>query len=205
MLRSDHFTASTLRILGAATLAGTLLAGPALASGSCCAKASSAAASCEMKQAECAPGAKSATAVVSGRKTTAAKRAVAVRRSAGSKPVRVAKTSVSATKSNAVSAGMRVAIDPETHLPLKPSAGQRTTPVATEGAASPIGATDGVTVRILPDGTKLIDLGESLMQYSVARKDASGKFRFDCAPSVDEARKLAAKPPKPVAPVAVEK
>ncbi len=219
MLGSNHFTASTLRFLGAASLTATLLAGHALASGSsgCCEKSSAAAASCDVKKSECAPGAKSATAVATGRKATGTKRAVTVRKAsvvAGAKAAQTARSAksakavVPAAKTSPVSAGMRIAIDPETHLPMKLSAAQRMAPVGGEGAPSTTGTADGVTVTILPDGTRLVHLGESSMEYTVARRDPSGKFQIDCVSGPDEARKLAAKPAKsakPAANAAVEK
>ncbi len=213
MPRSDPFTSNTLRFMGAVTLATSLLAGPALASGAagCCEKDAAAAASCDVKKSECAPGVKSATAVATGRKATGTKRTVTVRKAsvvARAKSARSAKSGkgvVSAAKASPVSAGMRIAIDPETHLPITPTSEQFRTPVSVEGAAAASGTNDGVTVTILPDGSRRIDLGESLMLYSVARRDPSGKLKLDCASSPEEARKLAARPVKPVSTDAVEK
>src|SRR5205085_4801010 len=121
---------------------------------------------------------------------TSVKRTAVVRR-----PVKVvAKKSPAASASATnVAPGMRIALDPETRLPVKPSREQAAAVSTDDARLVPVGPEP--TLTILPDGTKRVDLGESAMQYSIARRDASGKPHHDCASGLDPAPRLIVKPP----------
>lgn len=96
----------------------------------------------------------------------------------------------------APAAGMRIAIDPETGRAVKPTAEQR----AAMSAAGPV-ADESTPLRIvtLADGTKL-HYGATVLHYTIARRDPTGKLHFDCAATLDEARRRLAAPPHSPAP-----
>lgn len=112
-------------------------------------------------------------------------RAVKAARALSTKPSRAATTPGSA--------GMRVAIDPETGLLIKPTAEQRQS-IGVSASPELDRSSDGLVIVTLPDGTQLCDLKGRFQEYLVARKDAAGGLRTDCVQSPSAARRLLAQP-----------
>lgn len=88
-------------------------------------------------------------------------------------------------------AGMRVAIDPQTGLLIKPTPEQRH---ALGTSAALDRSSEGLVIVTLADGTKLCHLEGRFQEYLVARKDGAGNLRTDCVDSHDRARRLQATP-----------
>jgi hypothetical protein len=78
------------------------------------------------------------------------------------------------------SAGVRVAIDPETGELGLPSPEQARALSAAEATALSRSSV-GLHQVFFPDGTVMIDLQGRFMDYLVARRDASGRLRVGCA------------------------
>lgn len=85
-------------------------------------------------------------------------------------------------------AGMRIAIDPETGKPTQPTAEQRR---AFAEQAAPVDPSSERLQEIqLADGTKLVRLGERGLMYSVARRDAQGRIQIGCLHSKEEVKRF---------------
>ena len=84
-------------------------------------------------------------------------------------------------------AGMRVAIDPETGLLIKPTLAQRH---ALGTSAELDRSSEGLVIITLADGTQICHLEGRFQEYVVARKDAAGNLRTDCVEGHDRARRL---------------
>ena len=91
------------------------------------------------------------------------------------------------------SAGMRVAIDPQTGLVINPTLEQRHV-LGVEANAELDRSSQGLVIITLPDGTQLCNLEGRFQQYVVARKDDAGNLRTDCVESSAQARRLQAAP-----------
>lgn len=109
---------------------------------------------------------------------------------AATRAVSTARTSAPSAPT-AGAAGMRVAIDPQTGLLIKPTPEQRHA-LGTSAALDRSSA--GLVIVTLADGTKLCDLQGRFQEYVVARKDGAGNLRTDCVDSHDRARRLQATP-----------
>ena len=84
-------------------------------------------------------------------------------------------------------AGMRVAIDPQTGLLIKPTLEQR----HMLGTSAELErSSDGLVIVTLADGTKLCNLEGRFQEYVVARKDGAGNLRTDCVDTHDRARRV---------------
>jgi hypothetical protein len=84
------------------------------------------------------------------------------------------------------SAGMMIAIDPQTGALVPPSAAQvlRLTSVERTGLSR---SSEGLTEVRLADGTVMVDLQGRFMEYSVLRLDLQGRPHFSC---MDDERAL---------------
>lgn len=90
--------------------------------------------------------------------------------------------------------GLFVAIDPVTHRPVHPSDEQRATfqrAIALDALLAPNAP---VLIEALPGGGRLAHLNDAFQSYSIARRDASGRFVTDCAPDAETAKRMLAAP-----------
>ena len=117
---------------------------------------------------------------VSSRTRSAAKRAAA-----GSPAAR-----------NASGAAMRVAIDPATGAPTRPSPEQARALAEESGLTIKRPLLPLTEVR-LPDGTRLVKMDDRLMQYVVARRDSNGAIQIGCVSGTDRARRAIQAPAAP--------
>ncbi len=128
--------------------------------------------------------------VVSASSSSFAADAPARPRKAKPATTRVASTAKKSAPA-AGAAGMRVAIDPQTGLLIKPTLEQR----HMLGTSAELErSSDGLVIVTLADGTKLCNLQGRFQEYVVARKDGAGQFKTDCVESHDRARRLTATP-----------
>jgi hypothetical protein len=87
------------------------------------------------------------------------------------------------------SAGLRVAIDPETGMPVPPSPEQlRAFEEASAGRLDH--SAEGLEVVTLPDGTKMVRLQGRFMEYAVALRDSAGRPRVRCVHGAEAAESL---------------
>jgi hypothetical protein len=92
------------------------------------------------------------------------------------------------------SPGLFVAIDPTTHRPVAPSAEQRAAFQRAIDLTELLTPAAPVRVEALPHGGKIAHLNGAFQSFSIARRDASGRFVTDCAPDVPTALQLLATP-----------
>jgi len=92
------------------------------------------------------------------------------------------------------SAGLFVAIDPATHRPVAPSAEQRAAFQRAIDLTELLAPAAPVRVEALPHGGKIAHLNGAFQSFSIARRDASGRFVTDCAPDARTALRLLATP-----------
>jgi len=91
--------------------------------------------------------------------------------------------------------GFMVALDPATRRPVVPSAQQRAAAsAALEAAGLSLTPDEALPVEQLPGGGRLIHLNGRFQVFSVARRDADGRFIWNCAPDPAAARQLLAQP-----------
>ena len=90
--------------------------------------------------------------------------------------------------------GLFVAIDPVTRRPVAPSLEQRQAfdrGIALDAFLAPAAP---VVIEALPGGGEIAHLNGSFHSFSIARRDASGRFVTDCAADAETARRLLATP-----------
>jgi|GEM_PF-4642882 len=98
-------------------------------------------------------------------------------------------------------AGLLIAIDPVTRRPIAPTAEQKRAFVEQLNARDALQApTAPLRVERLPGGGEIIHLNGAYQVYSIARRDASGRFVTECVPDPTVARTLLAKPVTPKTP-----
>jgi hypothetical protein len=97
-------------------------------------------------------------------------------------------------------AGLYVALDPLTRRPVAPSAEQRRAFQAAIDLDQLLAPTAPLTVEKLPGGGEIVQLNGAFQSFSIARRDASGRFVVDCAPDGATARRLLATPLTPSTP-----
>ena len=93
--------------------------------------------------------------------------------------------------------GLYVALDPVTRRPVAPSAEQRRTFQAAIDLDQLLAPTAPLRVEKLPGGGEIVHLDGAFQSFSIARRDASGRFVVDCAPDGATARRLLATPLTP--------
>jgi len=111
------------------------------------------------------------------------------------------------------SPGLFVALDPVTGLPTSPSAAQRRAAAAQLESEDALRAPlSPLVVERLPGGGQIVHLGGRFQVYSVARRDAHGRFVTDCSLDPTAARRLLSTPvpparrlPSPAAPAAAHR
>jgi hypothetical protein len=92
------------------------------------------------------------------------------------------------------SPGLFVAIDPATHRPVAPSAEQRAAFQRAIDLTELLAPAAPVRVEALPHGGEIAHLNGAFQSFSIARRDASGRFVTDCAPDARTALRLLATP-----------
>lgn len=92
------------------------------------------------------------------------------------------------------SPGLFVAIDPATHRPVAPSAEQRAAFQRAIDLSELLAPAAPVRVEALPHGGEIAHLNGAFQSFSIARRDASGRFVADCAPDARTALRLLATP-----------
>lgn len=92
------------------------------------------------------------------------------------------------------SPGLFVAIDPVTHRPVAPSAEQRAAFQRAFDLSELLAPAAPVRVEALPHGGKIAYLNGAFQSFSIARRDASGRFVTDCAPDARTALRLLTTP-----------
>jgi hypothetical protein len=92
------------------------------------------------------------------------------------------------------SPGLLVAIDPATHRPVAPSAEQRAAFQRAIDFSELLAPAVPVRVEALPHGGEIAHLNGAFQSFSIARRDASGRFVTDCAPDALTALRLLATP-----------
>ncbi len=97
----------------------------------------------------------------------------------------------------AAPAGLYVALDPVTRRPTAPSVEQRRAFQAAIDLDQLLAPTAPLTVEKLPGGGEIVHLNGAFQSFSIARRDASGRFVVDCAPDGATARRLLATPLTP--------
>lgn len=81
-----------------------------------------------------------------------------------------------------VAPGLIVALDPVTRLPVRPSAVQRAAAAAMFETGDLLGPPDGpLPTERIPGGGEIIRLQGRFQVFSVARRNADGRFSTDCA------------------------
>jgi len=91
--------------------------------------------------------------------------------------------------------GLLVALDPVTGLPTRPSADQRRAAAARLESEDALNAPlSPLVVERLPGGGEIVHLGGRFQVYSVARRDAHGRFVTDCSLDPAAARKVLSAP-----------
>lgn len=98
------------------------------------------------------------------------------------------------------SPGLFVAIDPATHRPVAPSAEQRAAFQRAIDLSELLAPAAPVRVEALPHGGRIAYLNGAFQSFSIARRDASGRFVTDCAPDAPTALRLLATPVVTVSP-----
>jgi hypothetical protein len=94
-------------------------------------------------------------------------------------------------------AGLYVALDPVTRRPVAPSVEQRRAFQAAIDLDQLLAPSAPPTVEKLPGGGEIVQLNGAFQSFSIARRDASGRFVVDCAPDGASARRLLATPLTP--------
>jgi hypothetical protein len=93
-------------------------------------------------------------------------------------------------------AGLFIALDPVTHLPTTPTDAQLRSYAAQVERDALLAPARPLQVERLPRGGEIVHLNGQFQVYSVARRDANGRFVTECAPDPVTARKLLAQPVK---------
>lgn len=96
--------------------------------------------------------------------------------------------------SQPTSPGLYVAIDPVTHRPVAPSPEQRAAFGRSMDLTELLAPTAPVRVEALPHGGEIAHLNGAFQSFSIARRDASGKFVNDCAPDAKTALRMLSTP-----------
>lgn len=99
----------------------------------------------------------------------------------------------------AVTPGLRVALDPVTRLPARPSAEQRRAAAAAlAGEHDAAGRTDvPLPTERLRAGGELLHLPEGFQVFVTARRNADGLFTIDCTTDPDTHETIASPPSAP--------
>jgi len=99
------------------------------------------------------------------------------------------------TLRSSATAGLFIALDPVTRLPIAPSAEQKRALAAQAEHDALLAPTRLLQVERLPGGGEIIHLNGLYQTYSIARRDAKGRILTDCATDPAAARKLLKEPP----------
>lgn len=101
---------------------------------------------------------------------------------------------IRAARGTARNAGLFIALDPVTRLPVAPSDEQKRAFAAQQERDAQLAPTRPLSVEKLPGGGEIIHLNGQFQVYSIARRDAKGRIVTDCAPDPTSARKLMTEP-----------
>lgn len=99
-----------------------------------------------------------------------------------------------AARGSARNAGLFIALDPVTHLPVAPSDAQKRAFAAQRESDALLAPTRPLQVEKIPGGGEIIHLNGQFQSYSIARRDAKGHIVTDCVPDPKSARKLLTEP-----------
>jgi hypothetical protein len=90
--------------------------------------------------------------------------------------------------------GLFVAIDPVTHRPVAPSPEQRAAFQRAYDLSELLAPSAPVRVEALPHGGEIAHLNGAFQSFSIARRDASGRYVNDCAPDAKTALRILSSP-----------
>ena len=90
--------------------------------------------------------------------------------------------------------GIYVAIDPATHRPVAPSPEQRAAFQRAFDLGELLAPSAPVRVEALPNGGEIAHLNGAFQSFSIARRDASGRYVNDCAPDAKTALQVLSTP-----------
>ena len=90
--------------------------------------------------------------------------------------------------------GLFVAIDPVTHRPVAPSPEQRAAFQRAFDLSELLAPSAPVRVEALPQGGEIAHLNGAFQSFSIARRDASGRYVNDCAPDAKTALQVLSTP-----------
>jgi len=90
--------------------------------------------------------------------------------------------------------GLYVAIDPVTHRPVAPTAEQRAAFGRAMDLSELLAPSAPVRVEALPHGGEIAHLNGAFQSFSIARRDATGRFVNDCAPDAQTALRILSTP-----------